>query len=87
MAKASTTMDDDPSGSMSADDEDFVFNMIDSYSAILCSAFMHCKVFDALCDVGTNASGKLATRARDLLVTLTPSLPPQTYTLNLGYFF
>ena len=51
-------------------DEDVVYNMMDSYSAILCSAFMHCKLLECLCEVGTHASGTLAKKSRELLVNL-----------------
>ena len=47
-----------------------MFNMMDTYSAILCSAFMHCKLLDSLCEVGTHATGMLAKKSRDLLVNL-----------------
>ena len=51
-------------------DEDPVFNMIDSYAAILCSAFMYCQIFDSLCYVGTHGTSVLAKKSRDLLVNL-----------------
>ena len=44
--------------------------MMDTYSAILCSAFMHCKLLDSLCEVGIHASGMLAQKSRYLLVNL-----------------
>ena len=51
-------------------DDDPVFNMIDSYAAILCSAFMYCQIFDSLCYVGTHGTSVLAKKSRDLLVNL-----------------
>jgi hypothetical protein len=50
--------------------EDPVFNMMDSYSAMLCAAFMHCKIFDKLCHIGTHSSVRLSGKSQKLLVNL-----------------
>lgn len=64
---------EDPEATVgSAEDlsEDPVYNMIDSYAALLCSAFMHCDVFDKLCYIGTHGNSVLSRKSRDLLVNL-----------------
>ena len=50
--------------------EDVVYNMTDSYAAILSNAFLHCKLLECLCEVGTHATGILSKKSRELLVVL-----------------
>jgi rapamycin-insensitive companion of mTOR len=49
---------------------DPIYNMLDNYAGVLCSAFMHVKLFDALCWLGTNGDDYLSCRGKDLLVDL-----------------
>lgn len=49
---------------------DPIFNMLDNYAGILCCAFMHVKLFDALCWLGTNGDDYISSRGKDILVDL-----------------
>jgi len=49
---------------------DPIYNMLDNYAGLLCSAFMHVKLFDALCWLGTNGNDYISSRGKDILVDL-----------------
>lgn len=54
-----------------SDDEDAydpVFNMLDNYSAILCSALCHSELIESLCFLAANGSVTIAGKSRALLV-------------------
>ena len=49
---------------------DPIYNMLDNYAGVLCCAFMHVKLFDALCWLGTNGDDAISARGKDILVDL-----------------
>lgn len=51
-------------------DKDLMYNLMDHYAAILCSAFMHVDVISSLCYLGSHAETKLAAKACTLLVNI-----------------
>ena len=49
---------------------DRIYNLLDSYAAILCCSFISCGVIESLILLGTNNEVELGRKARNLLLDL-----------------
>lgn len=52
------------------DECDPIYNIMGSYSALLCCAFIHAEIIESLCFLGVHGELKLATKSRALLVEI-----------------
>lgn len=57
-------------GGKAAVGADFIFNLMNDYAAVLCSAFMHVDVISSLCFLGSHGETALASKACVLLVNI-----------------
>ena len=51
-------------------DNDFIYNLMDDYAALLCCAFIHLDIIQSLCHLGTYGESGLASKSRTLLVDI-----------------
>ena len=56
--------DDEEEGQDTYPPADPLFNLLDNYAALLCLAFMHAQIIDALCFLGSHGEFSVATKSR-----------------------
>ena len=56
--------EDDEEGQDKDAPDDPLYNLLDNYAALLCLAFMHAQIIDALCFLGSHGEFSVAIKSR-----------------------